>query len=138
VGKSGKPAIFARFSCRSALLSHRHLAPGSELPAAGRDFSDAQLRDALTAAGLPGFVDRLDEQHNWAQQLSGGEQQRVHRQSAAAKAPPGCSSTKATSALDEPSQEHVYELLHRTVENATIISIAHRSASPTSTASSGS
>jgi putative ATP-binding cassette transporter len=35
---------------------------------------------------------------------------------------------EATSALDEPSQEHIYELLSRRLKDATIVSIAHRSA----------
>jgi putative ATP-binding cassette transporter len=35
---------------------------------------------------------------------------------------------EATSALDEPSQAHMYELLTERLKDATIISIAHRSA----------
>ena len=97
-------------------------------PAAAEAFSDAQLRDALAAAGLAGFVDRLDEQQNWAQQLSGGEQQRVAIARALLQKPAWLFLDEATSALDEPSQEHVYELLTAWLKGATIISIAHRSA----------
>jgi len=97
-------------------------------PAAAEIFSDAQLRDALAAAGLAGFVDRLDEQQNWAQQLSGGEQQRVAIARALLQKPAWLFLDEATSALDEPSQEHVYELLTEQLKDATIISIAHRSA----------
>jgi putative ATP-binding cassette transporter len=35
---------------------------------------------------------------------------------------------EATSALDEPSQERMYQLLTESLKDATIISIAHRSA----------
>ena len=35
---------------------------------------------------------------------------------------------EATSALDEPSQEHAYKLLTERLKDATVISIAHRSA----------
>ena len=35
---------------------------------------DAQVRAALEATGLGDLTERLDEQQNWAQQLSGGEQ----------------------------------------------------------------
>jgi vitamin B12/bleomycin/antimicrobial peptide transport system ATP-binding/permease protein len=97
-------------------------------PAAAETFSDAQLRDALAAAGLAHFADRLDEQQNWAQQLSGGEQQRVAIARALLQKPAWLFLDEATSALDEPSQEHVYELLTEQLKDATIISIAHRSA----------
>ena len=97
-------------------------------PAAAETFSDAQLRDALSAAGLAAFVDRLDEQQNWAQQLSGGEQQRVAIARALLQKPAWLFLDEATSALDEPSQEHMYELLTEWLKDATIISIAHRAA----------
>jgi vitamin B12/bleomycin/antimicrobial peptide transport system ATP-binding/permease protein len=97
-------------------------------PAAAETFNDAQLRDALAAAGLAHFADRLDEQQNWAQQLSGGEQQRVAVARALLQKPAWLFLDEATSALDEPSQEHVYELLTERLKNATIISIAHRPA----------
>ncbi|HEY6363596.1 MAG TPA: ABC transporter ATP-binding protein/permease [Candidatus Binatia bacterium] len=97
-------------------------------PAAAATFSDAQLRDALAAAGLGHFAERLDEQENWAQQLSGGEQQRVAIARALLQKPAWLFLDEATSALDEPSQEDVYELLTERLKDATIISIAHRSA----------
>ena len=97
-------------------------------PAAAETFSDAQLRDALAAAGLAHFADRLDEQQNWTQQLSGGEQQRVAIARALLQKPAWLFLDEATSALDEPSQEHVYELLTERLNDATIISIAHRAA----------
>ena len=97
-------------------------------PAAAETFNDAQLRDALAAAGLAHFVDRLDEQQNWTQQLSGGEQQRVAIARALLQKPAWLFLDEATSALDEPSQEHMYELLTERLKNATIISIAHRAA----------
>ena len=97
-------------------------------PAAAETFSDAQLRDALSAAGLAHFADRLDEQQNWTQQLSGGEQQRVAIARALLQKPAWLFLDEATSALDEPSQERVYELLTKRLDEATIISIAHRAA----------
>ena len=97
-------------------------------PAAAETFSDAQLRDALAAAGRGHFAERLDEQENWAQQLSGGEQQRVAIARALLQKPAWLFLDEATSALDEPSQEDVYELLTERLKDATIISIAHRSA----------
>jgi putative ATP-binding cassette transporter len=95
-------------------------------PAAAETFSDAQLREALAAAGLTHFADRLDEQENWAQQLSGGEQQRVAIARALLQKPAWLFLDEAMS-LDEPSQTSIY-LLTKWLKNTTIISIAHRSA----------
>jgi putative ATP-binding cassette transporter len=97
-------------------------------PAAAETFSDAQLLDALAAAGLAHFADRLDEQENWAQQLSGGEQQRVAIARALLHRPEWLFLDEATSALDEPSQKSIYQLLTKWLKDTTIISIAHRSA----------
>jgi vitamin B12/bleomycin/antimicrobial peptide transport system ATP-binding/permease protein len=97
-------------------------------PAPPEAFTDAQVRAALTATGLGHFADRLDQQQNWAQQLSGGEQQRVAIARALLHRPAWLFLDEATSALDEPSQVRVYQLLAEWLKDATIISIAHRSA----------
>ena len=97
-------------------------------PAAIEAFSDSQVRGALAVAGLGHLVDRLDEQHNWAQQLSGGEQQRVAIARALLQRPAWLFLDEATSALDEPSQTQMYELLMEWLKDATIVSIAHSSA----------
>jgi len=94
-------------------------------PAPAEAFSDAQVRDTLAATGLGHFADRLDEQQNWAQQLSGGEQQRVAIARAVLNKPDWLFLDEATSALDEPSQQRLYQLLNEKLKNATIISIAH-------------
>ena len=94
-------------------------------PAASEAFSDVQLRDALAVAGLAQLADRLDEQQNWSQQLSGGEQQRVAIARALLHRPEWLFLDEATSALDEPSQERIYELLTKRLQDTTIISIAH-------------
>jgi len=78
--------------------------------------------------GCPVLWTGLMNSTNWAQQLSGGEQQRVAIARALLQKPAWLFLDEATSALDEPSQEHVYELLTERLKDATIISIAHRSA----------
>src|SRR5262245_46755399 len=97
-------------------------------PGALDGFNDSQVRDVLAAVGLGHLIERLDEQQNWAQQLSGGEQQRIAIARALLHRPAWLFLDEATSALDEPGQEHVYELLTERLKNATIVSIAHRSA----------
>ncbi len=97
-------------------------------PAAVEAYTDAEVRDALAVTGLAQIADRLDEQQNWAQQLSGGEQQRVAIARALLDKPAWLFLDEATSALDEPSQARVYQLLTEQLKDATIISIAHSSA----------
>ncbi len=97
-------------------------------PSASEAFTDSQVRGALAMTGLDHLADRLDEQHNWAQQLSGGEQQRVAIARALLHRPGWLFLDEATSALDEPSQARMYELLTEWLKDATIVSIAHQSA----------
>jgi putative ATP-binding cassette transporter len=96
-------------------------------PAAGTTFSDAELKDALTAVGLPHLIARLDETVNWSMQLSGGEQQRVAFGRAILQKPAWLFLDEATSNLDDPSQAKLYETLLERLKGSTIISIGHRS-----------
>jgi vitamin B12/bleomycin/antimicrobial peptide transport system ATP-binding/permease protein len=95
-------------------------------PGAADDFADAQVRKVLDVTGLGRLADQLDEQRNWAQQLSGGEQQRVAIARALLHRPAWLFLDEATSALDEPSQAWIYELLDEWLKDTTMISIAHR------------
>ena len=97
-------------------------------PGAPDTFTDAQVRAALEATDLGGLTERLDEQQNWAQQLSGGEQQRVAIARALLHRPGWLFLDEATSALDEPSQAQMYQLIRDSLKDTTIISIAHRNA----------
>ena len=97
-------------------------------PASAEAFSDSEVRDVLSLTGLAHITDRLDELQNWAQQLSGGEQQRIAIARALLQKPAWLFLDEATSALDEPSQTRVYQLLTERLRGATIISIAHRAA----------
>ncbi|MGN6732557.1 MAG: ABC transporter ATP-binding protein/permease [Candidatus Binatia bacterium] len=91
-------------------------------------FTDAQVRAALEATGLSDLAQRVDEQQNWAQQLSGGEQQRVAIARALLHRPRWLFLDEATSALDEPSQAQMYQVIRDSLQDTTIISIAHRNA----------
>lgn len=97
-------------------------------PGAPDTFTDAQVRAALEATGLGDLTERLDEQQNWAQQLSGGEQQRVAIARALLHRPAWLFLDEATSALDEPSQAQMYQLIRDSLKDTTIISIAHHNA----------
>jgi vitamin B12/bleomycin/antimicrobial peptide transport system ATP-binding/permease protein len=94
-------------------------------PPAG--LTDATLREALEAVGLPQLGDRLDESANWALRLSPGEQQRIAFARALVQKPDWLFLDEATSAVDEASEGPLYALLRERLPGATVISVGHRS-----------
>jgi putative ATP-binding cassette transporter len=95
-------------------------------PAPPGTFADDEIREVLTAAHLEAFVPRLDEVQNWSMVMSGGEQQRLALARALLHKPDWLFMDEATAALDEPSEQALYQLLQDRLPNATIVSIAHR------------
>ena len=94
-------------------------------PPAG--LTDATLREALEAVGLPQLGDKLDESANWALRLSPGEQQRIAFARALVQKPDWLFLDEATSAVDEASEGPLYALLRERLPGATVISVGHRS-----------
>jgi len=91
-------------------------------------FDDAQLQQLLSDCGLPHLAPRLNEQHNWALELSVGEQQRIGFCRSLLRKPDWLMMDEATSALDAVSEERLYRLLKDRLPHTTIISIGHRPA----------
>ncbi len=89
--------------------------------------ADALILDALEAVSLSVLKDRLDEDGNWSQVLSGGEQQRLGVARALLAKPDWLFLDEATSALDEPLEDVVYEAIRTRLPGTTIVSIGHRS-----------
>jgi putative ATP-binding cassette transporter len=85
------------------------------------------IKQVLVEVGLPQFVDRIDEVQHWNQLLSGGEQQRVGIARALLMNADYMFFDEATASMDEPSEEALYSMLLERAQNATIISIGHRS-----------
>lgn len=90
-------------------------------------FTDAAIREALVAAQLPQFADRIDEVDAWDQRLSGGEQQRLAIARAVLTKPDWLFLDESTAALDEPSEAAIYRMLRERLPGTTIVSIGHRS-----------
>lgn len=95
-------------------------------PAAADTHSDTEFRRALTDCDLPQLVERLDEEQHWAQQLSGGEQQRIAFARALLHKPDWLFMDEATASMDEASESRLYALLRTQLPNTTVVSIGHR------------
>ena len=99
--------------------------------ALGAALSREQIREALAAANLLGFVDSLPQGidtpvgHNGSQ-LSGGQRQRLAIARAIAKDAPVLILDEATSALDSESERAVQDALERLMKGRTTLVIAHR------------
>jgi putative ATP-binding cassette transporter len=90
-------------------------------------FTRHEIAEALEAARLPGFVAHLEEEANWGQRLSGGEQQRVAVARALLAKPDWLFLDEATSALDEKLESEIYAMLAERLPKTTVVSIGHRS-----------
>jgi putative ATP-binding cassette transporter len=89
-------------------------------------FSEEQIARALTDAGLPQLVCRLDSDDNWPQRLSGGEQQRIALARALLAKPDWIFLDEATASLDPDAETELYAVLKARLPNVTLVSIAHR------------
>ena len=95
-------------------------------PDAPETFGDQRITRALIDCGLEAFVGRLDEDQNWSQVMSPGEQQRLAIARALLVAPRWLFLDEATSALDEDLEAKLYSLLVAQLPKTAIVSIAHR------------
>jgi putative ATP-binding cassette transporter len=91
-------------------------------------FAEEAVRTALGDAGLAHLAPRLDEEANWAQRLSGGEQQRIALTRALLLRPDWLFLDEATASLDPEAEARFYGLLRQRLPGTTLVSIAHRPA----------
>jgi len=101
------------------------LADALVYPRAAAELPRERLVDALRAVGLPQLGERLDEEGNWAQRLSIGEQQRVAFARVLLARPEIVFLDEATSALDEAAEMSLYRLLREAPWRPTIVSVGH-------------
>jgi vitamin B12/bleomycin/antimicrobial peptide transport system ATP-binding/permease protein len=88
--------------------------------------SDDSVRSTLAQVGLGHLGANLERSENWAQVLSGGEQQRLAFARALLYRPDWLFLDEATASLPEADQDRLYRLLRDELKRTTIVSIGHR------------
>jgi vitamin B12/bleomycin/antimicrobial peptide transport system ATP-binding/permease protein len=96
-------------------------------PDDGADIPRERLEATLRKVGLGELAPELDATDQWAQRLSGGEQQRLAFARVFLAEPPVIFLDEATSAMDETMEAQLYRLLREAPWRPTIISVGHRS-----------
>jgi putative ATP-binding cassette transporter len=115
------------------LLPQRPYVPSGTLktavtyPSVAGAYGDKAVREALELVRLASLACEIDSEDNWAQRLSGGEQQRLAIARAILDKPGWLFLDEATSALDEMLEAEIYRILREVIPNTTIVSIGHRS-----------
>ncbi|HET7882360.1 MAG TPA: ABC transporter ATP-binding protein/permease [Acetobacteraceae bacterium] len=95
-------------------------------PHPSNTYSRDEVAAALRDVGLPDLVPHLDRDEHWAQQLSGGEQQRVAVARALLAKPDWLFLDEATANLDPEAEAELYRTLKAQLPHTTLVSIAHR------------
>ena len=102
------------------------LAAALSYPSPVGTYSAQDIQAALREVQLPKLVDSLELDENWAQRLSGGEQQRLALARAILAKPKWLLLDEATASMDPKLEGLVYDALARCLPDTTIVSIAHR------------
>jgi putative ATP-binding cassette transporter len=95
-------------------------------PADAQSFEDGEIAEALQVAGLGHLAGDLERSENWAQVLSGGEQQRLAFARALLNKPEWLFLDEATASLPEDAQDALYRTLKERLPETTLVSIGHR------------
>jgi putative ATP-binding cassette transporter len=95
-------------------------------PAQAAARGDEDVGEALRAVGLGHLAQDLSRAENWAQVLSGGEQQRLAFARALLNRPDWLFLDEATASLPDDTQAALYGLLKERLPGTTVVSIGHR------------
>jgi putative ATP-binding cassette transporter len=89
-------------------------------------FTDESVGATLAQVGLGHLAADLERNENWAQVLSGGEQQRLAFARALLTRPDWLFLDEATASLPEADQDRLYRLLKEQLAQTTFVSVGHR------------
>lgn len=95
-------------------------------PSDSATIADAAAHEALRSVGLSSLTGELAREENWAQVLSGGEQQRLAFARALLNRPDWLFLDEATAALPDEDHAALYRLLEERLPQTTLVSIGHR------------
>lgn len=87
---------------------------------------DQRIKEVMKECQLAELISRLDDIDDWSRILSLGEQQRIAFARVLLIKPEWVFLDESTSALDEPTEKMMYELLTAKLPYTSIISIGHR------------
>jgi putative ATP-binding cassette transporter len=97
-------------------------------PESAEALDDALCAQVLEDCKLPQLKDRLGESARWGQRLSPGEQQRLAFARALLYRPDILFMDESSSALDNATEAHLYQLVMDRLPRCTVVSVAHRTA----------
>lgn len=125
-------ATLASSSCLYWVPQQPYLLKGTlrenlSYPLPPESFSDARYRELLTALHLINLVSRLNEEADWGNHLSGGEQQRILFLRVLLAQPDVLLLDETTSALDESAAIDVLKLLREQLPQTVIVMVSHQS-----------
>ena len=124
-GRIGRPPGTYLFLPQRPYIPLGTLRHGVTYPASADSVPLADITRALEVAGLPALAKRLDEEQNWPQILSGGEQQRLAIARALLIRPDWLFLDEATSSLDKAAEAELYRVIRQHLPDTTVVSIAH-------------
>nr|WP_092070732.1 ABC transporter ATP-binding protein/permease [Dendrosporobacter quercicolus]NSL48357.1 ABC transporter ATP-binding protein/permease [Dendrosporobacter quercicolus DSM 1736]SDM14297.1 putative ATP-binding cassette transporter [Dendrosporobacter quercicolus] len=90
--------------------------------------SAEQLNSILTVCNLPKLTGKLNRLEDWSKVLSAGEQQCLSIARAILHQPEWLFLDEATSSLDKATEQHIFDLLRKTMPATALISIGHQDA----------
>src|SRR5690606_33575822 len=95
-------------------------------PATAGTYGDSALSTVLESVALGHLVNRLDEEQDWANLLSPGEQQRIAFARVLLTKPKAVFLDESTSALDEGQEFTLYRLVRTELPDTIVVSVSHR------------
>jgi len=96
-------------------------------PFSAEELETAEIEQVLQLCQLDKFIGQLDHVDDWSRILSLGEQQRIAFSRILLVKPSWVFLDESSSAMDEPMEKCMYELLRQQLPQMAVISVGHRS-----------